>query len=99
VSIPSVPNQPKSVSTKKIPFVVSIPGATRVAVTGSFSQWTKDGIPLKNGSAGQWQAVLDLAPGRHEYRLIVDGQWRDDPTAKARVPNAYGTQNCVLTIT
>ncbi len=99
MSIPSVPNQPKSVSTKKIPFVVSIPGATRVAVTGSFSQWTKDGIPLKNGSAGQWQAVLDLAPGRHEYRLIVDGQWRDDPTAKARVPNAYGTQNCVLTIT
>jgi hypothetical protein len=70
-----------------------------VAITGEFSRWTKEGISLKNVSEDTWQAVLDLASGRHEYRLVVDGEWRDDPEAKMRTPNSFGTQNCVLTAT
>jgi 1,4-alpha-glucan branching enzyme len=99
MSNPSIPNQVKRASTKKVPFVVRIPGAKKVAVTGDFSRWTKDGICLKNGSTDKWETVLDLAPGRYEYRLIVDGDWRTDPDAKARIPNSFGTENCVLTIT
>jgi 1,4-alpha-glucan branching enzyme len=99
MSNPAGSDQVKRASTKKTPFAVRLPGAKKVAVTGEFSRWAKEGIALRNGSADKWETVLDLAPGRYEYRLIVDGDWRDDPGAKARVPNSFGTENCVLTIT
>ena len=37
-----------------------------------------------------------LAPKRHEYRFIVDGEWQDDPHAAIQVPNEFGSSNCVL---
>ncbi|MBI3858582.1 MAG: hypothetical protein HY293_23090, partial [Planctomycetes bacterium] len=43
--------------------------------------------------------ALDLPPGEYEYRLIVDGVWRDHPGAAKRVPNPFGTENCVLVVT
>jgi hypothetical protein len=40
------------------------------------------------------------APPRREYqyRLVVDGEWRDHAEAPRRVSNPYGTENCVLTV-
>jgi hypothetical protein len=99
MSKPSVSDQVKRALTKKVPLVVRISGAKKVTVTGEFSRWTKDGIPLRTVSTDKWETVLDLPPGRHEYRLVVDGEWRDDPDAKARIPNSFGTENCVLTVT
>ena len=31
-------------------------------------------------------------------RFKVDGEWRDNPEASRKIPNPYGTQNCVLTV-
>jgi hypothetical protein len=42
--------------------------------------------------------VLNLAPGEYQYRLLVDGEWKDHSEAKRRVPNAFGSENCVLTV-
>jgi 1,4-alpha-glucan branching enzyme len=49
-------------------------------------QKTKDGI---------WVATVELLPGKHSYRFIVDGDWRDDPECILRVSNPYGSQNMV----
>ncbi len=38
---------------------------------------------------------MDLPPGTHQYRFIVDCQWCEDPACTLRVPNPYGTQNSV----
>ena len=40
-----------------------------------------------------------LGPGAHRYRFIVDGEWRDDPECKSRVPNPFGGVNSLLTVT
>jgi len=50
-------------------------------------------VPL---GEGRWVKELALPPGRHEYRLVVDGQWRCDPAAVETVPNPFGGQNAVL---
>lgn len=74
------------------------PAAQSVAVTGDFTAWDPAGRPLKRGPDGVWQATLLLAPGRYEYRYLVDGQWADDPACAERVPNGFGSENCVLRV-
>ena len=38
---------------------------------------------------------MPLEPGVHEYRFLVDGQWRDDEHCPERKPNGLGALNCV----
>ena len=85
-------------ATRRIPFSVNAPRAERVVVTGTFTDWSRDGVALRKASNGQWGAVLSLPPGVHQYRLIIDGEWCDDPMAKKQVPNAFGGSNCVLEV-
>lgn len=47
---------------------------------------------------GGWLKELVLPPGRYEYRLVVDGQWTDDPSAKKFVPNPHGGRNGVIEV-
>jgi hypothetical protein len=83
---------------KRIPLRVRAEGAKEVVVTGDFTQWAKDKIRLSPAAGGEWIAQLELAPGEYQYRLIVDGEWRDHAEAARRVPNTFGTQNCVLVV-
>lgn len=73
-------------------------GAGVVSVTGEFTGWSAEGVRLKRGTEGLWRARLSLPPGEYQYRLLVDGQWRDHEEAERRVPNPYGSQNAVLTV-
>lgn len=77
---------------------VSMPGARSVVVTGSFCDWSPEGRPMRHLGNGTWEATLSLPPGRHEYRLLVDGGWHDDPNCGERVPNGLGGENCVLQV-
>lgn len=54
------------------------------------------GVFLAVGSNGEWATSLQLPPGEYQYRLRVDGQWHDHLEARKRVPNPYGSENCVL---
>jgi 1,4-alpha-glucan branching enzyme len=84
--------------TKKVRFAVRFPQADEVVLTGDFTQWTPEGIPLHHDGDQEWYAQLDLVPGDYQYRLRVDGEWRDNPAAPRKVPNPFGTENCVLTV-
>ena len=83
---------------KRIPLRIRAEGAREVVVTGDFTQWAKDKVRLTPATGGEWTTMLELAPGEYQYRLIVDGEWRDHPEATRRVANSFGTQNCVLTV-
>ncbi|MGH9460685.1 MAG: glycogen-binding domain-containing protein [Vicinamibacteria bacterium] len=71
--------------------------ASNVRVTGSFCDWT-EGYRLKKDRKGVWKASVALSPGRYEYRFVVDGEWRDDPKARERVPNTYGGENAIVEV-
>ncbi|HVR82961.1 MAG TPA: glycogen-binding domain-containing protein [Planctomycetota bacterium] len=85
-------------TNRRIPFSVNAPRAEKVVITGDFTGWSHEGVPLRRASNGQWGTVLNLSPGEHQYRLIIDDEWCDDPMAKKQVPNEFGGSNCVLEV-
>jgi hypothetical protein len=40
--------------------------------------------------------MVDLAPATHQYKFIVDGQWRHDHTAPTVLDNLGNVNNCTL---
>ncbi len=83
---------------KTVSFSTRMAGARSVRVTGDFTNWSEEGIALEPAAGGEWKAVLKLAPGQYQYRLLVDGQWRDHPEAEKRVQNPFGSENGILTV-
>jgi 1,4-alpha-glucan branching enzyme len=66
-----------------------------VQVLGDFTHWQQNPINLKNGEDGTWRTVVELPPGEHHYRFMVDGHWRDDPECVLRGPNPHGSEKMV----
>jgi 1,4-alpha-glucan branching enzyme len=90
--------QTKKSPLKTVSFRTRVADAKEVTVTGDFTGWSKEKVRLTKDAKGEWSGVLELAPGEYQYRLLVDGEWRDDPLAQARVPNQFGSSNCVLKV-
>ena len=88
----------KSPRTIQVTFRLKEPGARRVSVVGTFSDWEKHPVELVKDTAGNWTATVPLMPGQYEYRFVVDGAWRNDPDCSERVANPFGTENCVLSV-
>ncbi len=71
-----------------------------VRVVGDFNEWSwKDAARMK-AQKGKYTATVEVpANGRYEFRYCVEGNhWLNDPEADDYSFNAYGTQNCVMTI-
>lgn len=77
-------------------FSLVAPEANEVELVGSFNNWDRDhGITLNRNQNGVWHATLDLAPGRHLYKYVIDGVWRPDPANENRIsPN----DDCVVEV-
>jgi 1,4-alpha-glucan branching enzyme len=80
---------------KKIEFNLHSSDAEKVVLAGDFNHWDAGSLPMKKNSNGIWETRVELPPGRYEYRFWVDGVWQDDPNARERVANPFGSQNCV----
>lgn len=73
--------------------------ARRVCVAGDFNDWSPSATPLqRNSRLGVWEACVDLAPGRYEYKLVVDGKWTPDPYNGRAETNPFGETNSVIEI-
>lgn len=83
---------------QKVTFSFLAPNAQSVLLAGDFTGWQQAPLPLKKQKGGAWKKTVSLPPGRYEYRLLVDGNWQDDPECNDRVPNQYGGQNCVCSV-
>jgi 1,4-alpha-glucan branching enzyme len=66
-----------------------------VQLVGDFTDWNEHPVSLHKGHRGIWRTTVDLEPGTHRYRFLVDGQWRDDPKCKVRVANPFGSQDAI----
>lgn len=85
-------------SRQRVPLRFEFPQASSVIISGSFNNWDEIGVALDRDGEGIWFVDLELAPGRHEYRLIVDGEWVDVPGATETVDNPFGSRNAVLVV-
>jgi chromosome partitioning protein len=80
-------------------FVTLYPRAQTVQVAGDFNNWQPSKSPLqKVGSSGVWQTKMQLPPGKYRYRLVVDGQWQQDPYNELTEANPFGGFNSVVEV-
>jgi 1,4-alpha-glucan branching enzyme len=91
-------NNRKAKQHKLVPVPLQCPvvDATAVFVAGTFNEWNYETTPLERDGNGVWKGLLQLAPGRYEFRLVADGVWIDPPGASETVENAFGSKNAVL---
>ena len=102
VARPPAPAPPRTIEQAKekpVDFFLNLPGAKSASVAGSFNNWDTNRTPLRKDTNGGWKTTVWLAPGRYEYRFVVDGaQWCSDPGAKESVPNDFGSTNSVVVV-
>jgi 1,4-alpha-glucan branching enzyme len=80
-------------------FSFTAPTATSVQLVGDFTHWQQKPINLQKRADGIWHVAVELEPGPHHYRFLVDGQWRDDPECTVQVPNPFGDRDSVRQVT
>ena len=95
-----VAHAPKPTAAKavNVAFILFEPDARQVALGGDFNRWASDATPMKRHDGGQWEIAVALAPGRYEYKFMVDGHWMPDPLAHENVWNQHGTLNSVIEV-
>ncbi|HSV27785.1 MAG TPA: isoamylase early set domain-containing protein, partial [Sedimentisphaerales bacterium] len=80
-------------------FSTLYPRAQAVQLAGDFNGWKPEDAPLARvGENGVWQIKLPLGKGRYRYRLVVDGQWQQDPYNSNTEMNPYGECNSVVEV-
>jgi 1,4-alpha-glucan branching enzyme len=77
-------------NTHRQPFRLAAPNAKSVLLVGDFTDWEWGPKAMEKGNDGIWTTTVELLPGTHTYRFIVDGDWRDDPECATRAPNPFG---------
>ena len=87
-----------STSERTVEFQLSAPQAKSVNVCGTFNEWHTHAGRLTKDYRDIWRGLIQLKPGRYEYRFFADGQWIDDPRAKKTVANQFGSRNAVLEV-
>jgi chromosome partitioning protein len=80
-------------------FVSLYPRASSVQIAGDFNNWQPSKTPMKRvGDSGIWQTKLKLPQGKYRYRLVVDGQWQQDPYNERTEVNPFGEYNSILEV-
>jgi hypothetical protein len=92
------PSKTRPPAKRRVTLVVPVGDAGAVVATGDFTGWSTEGVRLKRRPDGAWSVDLSLAPGEYQYRLFVDGEWRNNPAAGRRIANAFGSENDVLVV-
>ncbi|XP_022842405.1 sucrose nonfermenting 4-like protein isoform X2 [Olea europaea var. sylvestris] len=70
-------------------------GGRSVYISGSFTGWTQWLMTPLEGCPTVFQTVCSLPPGYHQYKYVVDGEWRHDEH-QPFINSNFGTVNTVL---
>jgi hypothetical protein len=102
VFLPFGPSVTPGVEEGIAQFVGHFPGARSVEVVGSFNDWRRGALALRDeDNDGIWHGAVVLPAGQHEYMFVVDGErWVADPLAGRYVDDGFGAgrQNALLIV-
>ena len=72
---------PKPEETEKtdVTFTYKNESASSVKLAGTMTNWGDGAIEMTKGANGVWSLTIALENGVHQYKLIVDGNWINDP--------------------
>lgn len=83
-----------------VKFVLAAPGASEVAVIGSFNGWNAAGWNMRRDKAsGLWTLSTALPAGSHEYVFLIDGATTmPDAAAALSADDGFGSRNSILLV-
>lgn len=86
-------------ASRRVPLSLYAPQARTVCVAADWNDWSESAQPLtRDASSGVWSAQVEVPPGRHAYRFIVDGLPIADPTNDTLSIGPTGEQNSVIEV-
>ncbi len=72
-------------------FSLYSPQASTVSLAADFNEWKPEREPLFDlVGDGIWQKIVDLKPGRYQYKFVVDGKWIKDPNNPTVYSGPFG---------
>jgi 1,4-alpha-glucan branching enzyme len=72
-------------------FSVYSPEASNVYLAADFNEWKPEREPLFDIEGnGVWQRIVNLKPGRYQYKYVVDGKWIKDPANPKLLNGPFG---------
>lgn len=88
------------VGRSMVRFVFVAPYASRVSLVGDFNGWNPSTLPMRRSADGRaWLLDVPLAPGRHVYSFVVDGDLTADPAAPRAGDDDFGVPSSVVLVT
>jgi len=75
-----------------------LPGRLQVRevfLSGTFNDWSTSLTPMHKTDSG-WIVSIPLAPGKYQYKYILDGRWSQDPYNKLGENDWAGGNNSVI---
>jgi chromosome partitioning protein len=80
-------------------FVQPISTGLRISVAGDFNGWSSTASVMKrNEQLGVFELCTPIRPGRHRYRLVIDGRWASDPFNNNSEPNEFNELNSIVEV-
>ncbi len=83
---------------KHVVFSISAPEDAEVELIGDFNDWDTASTPLAYSGDGVWEASIDLEEGVYEYKFVVDGKQRLDPSNPDEVVTSDGSMRSRLRV-
>jgi hypothetical protein len=71
--------------------------ASIVALVGTFNSWNQSQF-IFGKEGDEWVCRIDLEPGKHSYKFIVDGNWLLDPANPNTEDDDYGVTNSFIVV-
>jgi chromosome partitioning protein len=79
-------------------FQIDAPSAKHVGLVGDFNSWDAPISLNDDDQDGIWIAIARLDPGTYQYKFVVDGEWRPDPSNPAETDDGHGGRNSILVV-
>ncbi len=73
-------------------------GDRKLMIAGEFNDWTPDEGVETTYENGNIHKIFYAPAGEYQYRLIIDGKWRNDPTNSEQILNPLGIHNSMLRV-
>jgi 1,4-alpha-glucan branching enzyme len=86
----------KIAKNQRVQFEYNNDAVSSVFLVGDFNAWNRKKHEMKKNNDGTYRKALMLSPRKYEYKLLVDGQWKNDPLNKMISVNCFRGLNNVI---
>ena len=86
-------------TSRGVLFVQPLETGSDICIAGDFNAWSPTSHRMRrNEHAGVFELCVPMLPGRHAYRLVIDGSWVSDSHNPLHEPNEFSETNSVVDV-